>query len=26
MAFLSGTTCKELIRELGHNTPSLPTN
>jgi hypothetical protein len=21
MAFLSGTTCKELVRELGHNTP-----
>jgi hypothetical protein len=24
MAFLSGTTCKELVRELGRNTPSLP--
>jgi hypothetical protein len=22
MAFLSGTTCKELVRELGHNTPT----
>jgi hypothetical protein len=21
MAFLSSTTCKELVRELGHNTP-----
>jgi hypothetical protein len=21
MAFLSGTTCKELVRELGRNTP-----
>jgi hypothetical protein len=21
MAFLSGTTCKELVRELGHSTP-----
>jgi hypothetical protein len=21
MAFLSGTTCKELVRELSHNTP-----
>jgi hypothetical protein len=21
MAFLPGTTCKELVRELGHNTP-----
>jgi hypothetical protein len=21
MAFLSGTTCKELVQELGHNTP-----
>jgi hypothetical protein len=26
MAFLSGTTCKELVQELGRNTPSLPTN
>jgi hypothetical protein len=26
MAFLSRTTCKELIRELGHNSPSLPMN
>jgi hypothetical protein len=22
MAFLSTTTCKELVRELGHNTPT----
>jgi hypothetical protein len=22
MAFLSGTTCKELVRELGRNTPT----
>jgi hypothetical protein len=22
MAFLSGTTCKDLVRELGHNTPT----
>jgi hypothetical protein len=22
MAFLSGTTCKELLRELGRNTPT----
>jgi hypothetical protein len=22
MTFLSGTTCKELVRELGHNTPT----
>jgi hypothetical protein len=26
MAFLSRTTCKELVQELGCNTPPLPTS